>query len=186
MTFASRAELSAYIAARRGKLLPAPSKEVAVKATPADYTKPKASTLYESNGYYYRTDANARLVEVSGNLRLKKAPRNMKKQTEVGHSSGVPGDEGGHMIGTQFDGLGEGPLHMAPQARNLNRGKGSQWTAMEREWANALGDGHAVSAKITLDWPPGSSRPSSFRVQYTITNGRTGIRQTTTKTFANK
>ena len=97
---------------------------------------PKPSTLYESNGYYYQTDAQGRLSEVSGTLRLGKAPRNGYQQGKVGRSSGVPGDEGGHMIGTQFDGPGEGPLQMVPQSGILNRGAGSRWTAMERKWVS--------------------------------------------------
>ncbi|MBL8816782.1 MAG: DNA/RNA non-specific endonuclease [Planctomyces sp.] len=51
----------------------------------------------------------------------------------------------------QFEGLGEGPLHLVPQGMKLNRGAGSRWTAMERKWANALKNGHQMSVKIEID-----------------------------------
>ena len=91
------------------------------------------------------------------------------------------------MIGTQFDGPGEGPLHMVPQAGSLNRGAGSQWTAMEREWENLLIQGHKVSVKIDIVWTSASSkRPTSFDVTYTVTHGVTGRQQIVTRSFPNQ
>jgi hypothetical protein len=50
----------------------------------------------------------------------------------------------------------------------LNRGAGSQWTAMEREWVQALKDGNKVAVKIEINWPTGASRPRSFDVNYSV------------------
>jgi len=156
-----------------------------VKASANDYRHPKPDTLYESNGYFYQTDSQGRLAEVSGDLRLSKAERNPHQQKLVGNSSGVAGDEGGHMIGTQFDGLGDGPLHMVPQGMKLNRGAGSKWRAMEETWAAALRKGDKVKVKIEIDWPPGAKRPSGFVVDYDITDAATGAVKSKIEKFVN-
>jgi len=89
------------------------------------------------------------------------------------------------MIGTQFDGPGEGPLHMVPQSKKLNRGAGSRWTEMERKWANALENGDSVSVKIEVEWPTAGKRPDGFNVEYTITNAKTGKTITVNDYFDN-
>jgi hypothetical protein len=157
----------------------------AVKATPADFRNPKPNTLYESNGYYYKTDANGKLTEVSGELRLGKGERNPYQQGKAGKSSGVPGDEGGHIAGAQFDALSEGPMHLVPQAMKLNRGAGSGWAAMERQWADALSNGNIVTFTTHIEWPVGASRPSTFRVNYTITS-QSGTKETFARNFKNQ
>lgn len=99
------------------------------------------------------------------------------QQRQVGKSSGIPKDEGGHMIGTQFNGPGEGPLHMVPQSMNLNRGPGSKWTKMENKWVDALENGDTVVASVKVDWPPGFKRPAGMTFDYQLTNRRTRIKQ---------
>jgi len=79
------------------------------------------------------------------------------------------------MIGTQFGGLGEGALHLVPQARSLNRGAGSKWTAMERNWVEALNRGDTVKVTVEIEWRPGAKRPDGFKVKYEITDGKTGL-----------
>jgi DNA/RNA non-specific endonuclease len=167
------------------KLLDETPKLTKMPATAADFLKPNPETLYESNGYLYRTNAEGKLVKVSGQLSLEKAPRNSYRQTQVGKSSGVAGDEGGHMIGTQFNGLGEGPLHLVPQAMKLNRGAGSKWSAMERKWADALGRGDKVKVEIEVKWLDGAKRPDGFKVNYDITDAQTGITTQVSEYFSN-
>jgi hypothetical protein len=89
------------------------------------------------------------------------------------------------MVGTQFDGLGEGPLHMVPQAMTLNRGAGSKWTAMERKWADAVGRGDKVSVKVKVEWSAGAKRPDGFTAKYEITDAKTGIRTPVEEYFPN-
>lgn len=146
---------------------------------------PKPDTLYESNGYFYKTDSKGQLAEASGDLRLSKAKRNKGQQRNVGNSSNISSDHGGHMIGAQFDGLGEGPLHMVPQSNALNNGKGSGWTAMEREWAKELNDGNLVSVKIEIDWPSNGSRPDGFDVTYSVIDKVSGAEREVNRYFAN-
>ena len=157
----------------------------AVQATKADYRHPKPNTIYESNGYHYRTDAEGRLTEASGSLRLNKADRNRAQQRDVGHSSGVSGDDGGHMIAAQFDGPGEGPLHMVPQSMKINRGKDSMWTKMERGWKMLLERGSKVDVSVSVQWPPGAKRPSGMVVVYEVTDAVTGATSRHFRTFPN-
>lgn len=130
--------------------------------------------MYESNGYFYQTDAQRRLVEVTGELSLNRASRNTHQQRKAGHSSGIGGDEGGHMIGAQFNGPGDGPLHLVPQGMKLNRGAGSEWADMERTWARELGAGNIVRVNIEIMWPNGGKRPDGFKVTYEIIDNGTG------------
>jgi hypothetical protein len=173
-------EIGEFESKLASKSTPAP-----VSATIEDIRAPKPNTIYESNGYYYKTDGEGRLSDVTGELKLNKAERNPYQQGKVGKSSGVSGDEGGHMIGAQFDGPGEGPLHMVPQGMKLNRGAGSPWRAMEEQWAAALRRGDKVSVKIHIDWPPGTARPNSFDVESVIVDGVTGAKSTLINTFLN-
>jgi WXG100 family type VII secretion target len=124
------------------------------------------STTYTRNGYEYATDDAGRINRVSGELRLETAPRT-PHQTEVGRM-GKLGDEGGHLIGSQFGGTPEG-VNLVPQSGWLNRGKNSSWAKMEREWAGALSEGKAVNVDIVLTYPRGETmRPSRFTVRYEI------------------
>jgi len=81
------------------------------------------------------------------------------------------------MIGSQFDGRGEGALHMVPQAMKLNRGKGSLWYGMESTWKQELEAGNRVAVKIEIDWPKGAKRPTGFTVNYTVTEPSGNTRQ---------
>ena len=56
---------------RRPPIMPGPQRP-AVEATIADMQNPKPDTLYESNGYYYRTDSLGQVCEDFGRVRLGK------------------------------------------------------------------------------------------------------------------
>ncbi|QDT90874.1 DNA/RNA non-specific endonuclease [Gimesia algae] len=103
-------------------------------------------------------------------------------KAKFGGGSGLNGE---FMIDTRFDGPGEGPLHMVPQGMKLNRGKGSPWAAMERQWDNALKTGDTVSVNIEINWPAAGKRPNSFTVNYTITDAKTGITSIYSEKFSN-
>ncbi len=100
--------------------------------------------------------------------------------TEVGHH-GDPNDHGGHLIGHRF--MGDTPnVGIVPQAGNLNTGA---WKRMENEWADWIGSGREVHVKISIR-PPGSNRPSSFRVRYQVKDPVTGkVLHGRTATFDN-
>jgi hypothetical protein len=95
---------------------------------------------------------------------------------------GQPGDQGGHLVGHRF--MGDTPDHgIAPQAGNLNTGA---WKTMENEWADWIKKGYEINYKIDA-YPPGSVRPDSFNVKYTVRDPKTGaIKDSKTKEFKNK
>lgn len=116
------------------------------------------NSTYERDGYTYETDEFGRTSQVYGELRLEPGERT-KLQTEVGHQ-GLADDEGGHLIGTRFDGPTDA-FNLVPQNANLNRG---DWKAMENSWADALEDGKDVSVAVDPIYADDSIRPSSFEV----------------------
>ncbi|AZZ56372.1 DNA/RNA non-specific endonuclease [Rathayibacter iranicus] len=79
------------------------------------------------------------------------------------------GDDAGHLIADMFDGS---PAldNLVSQAKSVNRGAGSKWTAMERAWRKAL-KAHPpravtdIEIKVLYD---GTSRPTAFEVEYKI------------------
>jgi hypothetical protein len=125
----------------------------------------KPNAVYEKNGYTYRMDELARPVEVTGKLKLKEGTRT-RQQGEIG-KMGRPNDDGGHLIGAQFDGPPDA-FNIRPQNSSLNRG---QWEAMENRWANSIRDGKNVDVKIEPQYIGKSIRPSRYDVNYVV-NGQ--------------
>ncbi|MEQ1967770.1 DNA/RNA non-specific endonuclease, partial [Xenorhabdus nematophila] len=127
--------------------------------------KPQPNTIYHVDGNKtYRTDSLSRPVSVEASLTLSSNDRNHYQQRKTGHQ-GNPGDDGGHLIGTIFNGPGE-KLNMVPMESSLNRH--GAWRNMERTWADALKSGNTVNVKIQPRYSDNSARPSSFDVSYTI------------------
>jgi hypothetical protein len=133
-------------------------------ALPEDLRAPKPNSVYEANGYVYKTDAQGRVKETSGTLRLEKADRNLKAQNEVGKLVNPTGDDGGHLIGSRFGGSGE-KLNMVPQDSRLNRY--GEWRKMEDGWAAALKEGKEVKIKINPIYGD-SPRPEFLEVKYWV------------------
>lgn len=128
-----------------------------------EFGKLAPNASYVRNGYDFVTDESGRVSRVSGDLRLELGERTVH-QTEVGRL-GLPGDEGGHLIGARFGGTPEG-VNLVPQNMNLNR---SAWKRMENEWAAALDQGRQVKVDIQIRYPPGGAgRPALFEVRYWI------------------
>jgi hypothetical protein len=92
------------------------------------------NSTYVVNGYTYTTDSEGRVISVEGTLSSTVADRNKYRQRQVGRS-GNPGDQGGHLIASIFQGPGD-RLNMVPMDGNLNMGR---WRSMERSWAAAQG-----------------------------------------------
>jgi len=74
-------------------------------------------------------------------------------------------DEKGHVIAAS---LGGGlDINLIPQARSVNRGKGSQWASIERELAKRPGSAVAIH----LIYSDNSQRPASFEFGYEADSG---------------
>ncbi len=142
------------------------------KATPdimhaEDEVRPEAvepNAVYERNGYEYKTDELGRTKLVTGDLALEEGERS-SLQTEVGHM-GLDGDEGGHLIGTRFNGPTDA-FNLVPQDANLNRG---EWKSMENSWAEKVKNGQDVKVMIEPAYGDDSIRPESFEVLSQVDN----------------
>jgi hypothetical protein len=74
-------------------------------------------------------------------------------------------DEKGHVIATSLGGGMD--INLIPQARSVNRGKGSQWASIERELARRPGSAVAIH----LVYSDTSQRPVSFEFGYETDSG---------------
>ncbi|WP_205439404.1 T7SS effector LXG polymorphic toxin [Halobacillus ihumii] len=128
------------------------------------------NTKYITNGNYtYNTDDLGRIVNVEApELVLKKADRNKYAQVNVGGKDRLPDDDGGHLVGAQFNGSPDID-NLVPQNSQINR-RGGVWYEMETEWANAMKEipPKKVSVGIEPIYSKKSMRPDSFMVEYEI------------------
>ena len=137
--------------------------------------KPEPSTVYKVDGNNtYKTDSQGRVQSVEAKLSLNKNDRNSYQQCKAG-KCGVAGDEGGHLIGTRFNGPGE-KINIVPMNSNLNR---VEWKKMENLWAKALKENKQVDVKIEPIYSGNSERPVKFNVRYTIEGERPVIKNFT-------
>ncbi len=145
------------------------------KRIPRDVSKVK-NGVTEINGYKYTTDKLGRTVSAEGELKLKpETGRNKQLQKEAGGKDRLKTDDGGHLIGRQFGGVGE--MDLVAQDAILNKGT---YNALETKWANAVKNGDKVYVKIDPKYAGDSLRPDSFKVTYSI-NG-----EKYKKSFSNK
>ncbi|MDI6536888.1 hemagglutinin repeat-containing protein [Pantoea ananatis] len=129
---------------------------------------PEPNTVYNVDGNKtYQTDELTRTTNVSASLSLSKNDRNGYQQCKAG-KCGNPGDEGGHLIASIFNGPGE-KLNLVPMDGNLNKGA---WKQMENTWANALKDGNKVDVNIQPIYSGNNTRPDRVIVKYSIDGGR--------------
>nr|WP_253957951.1 DNA/RNA non-specific endonuclease [Metabacillus halosaccharovorans] len=126
-----------------------------------------------NDDYKYTTDELGRIVNVEApELILKKADRNKYAQANVGDKDRLPDDDGGHLIGAQFNGPADID-NLVPQNSQINR-RGGVWYNMETEWANALKEvpPKKVSVNIKPIYSNNSMRPDSFTIRYQIEGKR--------------
>lgn len=129
---------------------------------------PQPNTVYKVDGNKtYHTDELNRTTNVTASLSQSKSDRNTYQQCKAGKCSN-PGDEGGHLIASIFNGPGE-KLNLVPMDGNLNKGA---WKQMENTWANALKDGKTVDVNIQPLYSGNNTRPDRIIVQYSIDGGR--------------
>ncbi|WP_336796301.1 DNA/RNA non-specific endonuclease [Erwinia aphidicola] len=134
--------------------------------------KPEPNTVYKVDGNKtFQTDEQGRTSFAEGTLSWGKNDRNTYQQCKAGQC-GNPGDEGGHLIASIFNGPGE-KLNLVPMDGNLNKGV---WKQMENTWASALRNGQQVNVKIAPVYIGDSKRPDSFSVIYSIDGARPVIK----------
>ncbi|MDR2889380.1 MAG: DNA/RNA non-specific endonuclease [Lachnospiraceae bacterium] len=135
----------------------------------------------DGNGHIYTTDDKGRIESVRGSLELKKGDRNEYAQRTVGGEDRHDGkdgggkDDGGHLIGTQFNGSGEID-NLVPQDSKINR-SGGQWFKMETVWKDALKSDpkKTVVVDIKPKYKGDSTRPIGIEVVYWINGEKTKV-----------
>jgi predicted ribonuclease toxin of YeeF-YezG toxin-antitoxin module len=103
--------------------------------------------------------------------------RNTNQQTKAGKTAGIKdglaNDDGGHLIASMFDGLGE-QINYLPMDKKVNR-SGGEWYNLEQKWKNALKNGDDVKVNIKPIYSGDSKRPDKFEVVYTVNGGQTNF-----------
>ena len=97
-------------------------------------------------------------------LKLIKGNRNQYQQTiKCGNVKGsLVFDDGGHIIGIQFEGIGE-QINLIPMKSSINRSGGTYYQ-MESEFANTINNGGTVK---NVEWEiiySGNNRPVRIEV----------------------
>lgn len=123
--------------------------------------------IVEINGYKYTIDKKGRTISAEGELRINPAERNKNAQRKAGGKDRLKTDNGGHLIGNQFGGVGE--KNLVAQDGILNKGP---YNRLETKWANAVKRGDKVYVNIKPQYPGNSIRPDSFKVDYSINGER--------------
>jgi hypothetical protein len=140
-----------------------------------ELNKPEPNAEYRvvNNGttpHKYTTDGQGRVTNVEAELNLTPRDRNGYQQSVKckGAKDGNPTDQGGHLIGSRFDGAGE-QINLVPMTSNLNL---SQWKTMENNWETLLKQvpPKRVEIKIEVKYedPLKPTRPTRFIVIETI------------------
>ena len=134
-----------------------------------DLNDPNLFVRNQKGDYYYGNDDYGKIVR--GNLELKSGERDPVEQRRVGGESRLPDDQGGHYIGTRFNG--------APDSRNMDAVNGnlnqSSYKIMENQWANELKDGNKVFVHVEGHTGQESERPDVI-YGYSIVEYKDGTR----------
>lgn len=121
---------------------------------------------YEVRGYQYKTDEEGRIVEASGKLKMKDSDyeRDMESVRKKEGQEYRDTDDRGHLIGHQFGGS-DRLENLVPMDAKLNQG---DFAKLENTLADAVKDGADVRLKVEPIYEGDSTRPSEFRVTYSI------------------
>ncbi|MEW1821377.1 DNA/RNA non-specific endonuclease [Arthrobacter sp. NPDC080031] len=134
---------------------------------------PKPDTTYiVDKKFSYTTDSIGRVSESSARLdTLIAKDRNIYQQRLAGGVDRLPGDDGGHIYGTQFGGPGES-INITAMRSDLNRLGNRDYYALEQQWAKFIGEGKSIDVDIKMNYSSDSSlRPSIYTVTYKVDNG---------------
>jgi DNA/RNA non-specific endonuclease len=126
--------------------------------------------IYKVGNKKYHTDATGRVKKVTcDNLILNPNDANKYQQSFKCRKvkDAVAGDDGGHLIGKQFNGAGE-QINYVPMKSSINQNPGS-WYNMEQEWRNTLLQPGGTVTDIEINITYGATkRPTGFTVSARI------------------
>ncbi len=137
--------------------------------------KLKAKSVYESAGYFYKTDAKGRIAEVKGKLRIDKADRSAYHQKYAGGDDKIRKkydeqkeiDDGGHLIAARFGGSKKIDNLVAMDSK-INRHE--DYRELEDIWEKEMlkTPPNEVFTKITPIYEGESKRPTAFKIKYEV------------------
>lgn len=125
---------------------------------------------YEVNGYKYNTDAKGRIVSAEGTLHMRESDyeREMEDVKRMDGQDYKQGDDRGHLIGHQFGGSDK-LENLVPMDAKLNHW---DFYKVEKTLADAVKDNADVKLKVEPVYNDDSTRPSEFKVSYSIDGDR--------------
>ncbi len=125
---------------------------------------------FEVRGYKYETDDKGRIVSAEGKLRMRDPDyvRDMEDVRKIDGQEYKNSDDRGHLIGHQFGGSDK-LENLVPMDAKLNQG---DFVKLENTLADAVKDGADVKLKVEPVYEKDSTRPSEFKVSYTIDGDR--------------
>ncbi|WP_062567643.1 DNA/RNA non-specific endonuclease [Pseudoalteromonas arabiensis] len=140
---------------------------------------PKANTIYEVTSihdgqpaiYTYETDEQGRTIKVKGKLTKSaiKDQTTRDKKHRSSKQSSYGGDDpmydGGHLIGTLFQGPAE-KINLVPQLKGQNRY--GEWREMEKEWAKELDKDNEVEVEISVTYDGDNTSPKTLFATYMV------------------
>lgn len=129
-----------------------------------DDLKPNAE--FERNGYHYETNEKGRIVSAEGKLKMRDPDykRDMEDVRKIDSQEYKDTDDRGHLIGYQFGGSNK-LENLVPMDAKLNKG---DFAKLENTLADAVKDGADVRMKVEPVYEGDSTRPTEFRVSYSI------------------
>ena len=90
--------------------------------------------------------------------------RNGHQQRIAGGPDRLPGDQGGHIFGTQFGGPGEA-INITAMRDTLNQVGARDYYNLEAQWRQLAEQGGQVQVKVDIAYPGDSLRPESYTVE---------------------
>lgn len=127
-------------------------------------------TEFEVNGYKYKTDDKGRPMSAEGRLRMRDPDyvREMEDVRKIEGQEYKTSDDRGHIIAHQFGGSDK-LENLLPMDAKLNQG---DFAKLENTLADAVRDQADVRLKVEPVYEGDSTRPSEFRVTYSIDGDR--------------
>ncbi|SIL60294.1 Uncharacterised protein [Mycobacteroides abscessus subsp. abscessus] len=136
-----------------------------------ELNKPAPNTHYTVDDQFrYTTDDLSRVGHAHADLDANSAgDRNGYQQRIAGGPDRLPGDEGGHIFGTQFGGPGEA-INITAMRDTLNSVGNREYYNLEGDWRSYISEGKQVSVDVEITYPGDSRRPAMYSVT-TYVNG---------------
>ncbi|MDO3045261.1 Alpha/beta hydrolase of uncharacterised function (DUF1023) [Mycobacteroides abscessus subsp. abscessus] len=132
-----------------------------------ELNKPAPNTHYNvDDRFQYTTDEQRRVghAEMTYDHGAEPGDRNGHQQRIAGGPDRLPGDQGGHIFGTQFGGPGEA-INITAMRDTLNQVGARDYYNLEAQWRQLAEQGGQVQVKVDIAYPGDSLRPESYTVE---------------------